>query len=201
MLPPVIRGTRPPGRTSLGAMQTPEAFVVGYSPVRAAGRVAKAQSLRKRAWLSVALYVAISVALWFWLRDQLSTWQILVGFIPTAAIVLGFLVWRFLELRAARRSLGSVPAGEALRIDHRGIHVDAAGAAQQFDWAHLHEISVGGRRLGAGPDLSLTGAQQTWKVPVSFLDTLPGTIDSAIRAYSGGRRSLDLSGMDSIWGE
>ena len=182
-------------------MQTPEAFIVGYSPVRAAGRVAKAQSLRKRAWLSVAIYVAISVALWWWLRDQLSTWQILLGFIPTAAIVLGFLVWRFLELRSARRSLGKVPAGEALKIDHAGIHVDGSGAPRSFDWASLQEVSVSGRRLGAGPDLSLTGGQGVWKVPVSFLDTLPGTIDSAIRAYSGGRRSLDLSGMDSIWGE
>lgn len=182
-------------------MQTPEAFIVGYSPVRAAGRVAKAQSLRKRAWLSVAIYAAISVALWFWLRDQLSTPQILLGFIPTAVIVLGFLVWRFIELRSARQSLGSVPAGEALKIDHQGIRVDGSGNPQQFDWAALQEISVSGRRLGAGPALSLISAQSTWKVPVSFLDTLPGTIDSAIRAYSGGRRTLDLSDMDSIWGE
>lgn len=182
-------------------MQTPEAFIVGYSPVRAAGRVAKAQSLRKRAWLSVAIYAAISVALWFWLRDQLSTPQILLGFIPTALIVLGFLVWRYVELRAARQSLGSVPAGEAVKIDHHGIHVGGSGTPQQFDWVSLQEIGVSGRRLGAGPNLTLTSAQTTWTVPVSFLDTLPGTIDSAIRAYSGGRRSLDLSGMDSIWGE
>ncbi|MGA4668992.1 hypothetical protein ACPCG0_04200 [Propionibacteriaceae bacterium Y1923] len=182
-------------------MQTPEAFVVGYSPVRAAGRVAKAESMRRRAWLSTAIYAVIVGVLWYWLRYTASTWQILLGFIPTALIVIAFLVWRYVELHSARKSLGTVPAGEALRIDHTGIHVDATGSAQTFEWSGLQEISVTGRRLGAGPDLGLTSTNGSWKVPVSFLDTLPGTIDSAIRAYSGGRRSLDLSGMDSIWGE
>lgn len=182
-------------------MQTPEAFIVGYSPVRAAGRVAKAESLMRRAVLSLVIFLVVSVGLWLWLRGELSTGQILLGFVPAAVVVLGFLVWRWVELRAARKSLQVVPAGEALRIDHHGIHADGSRTPVAFDWTGLSEISVTGRRLGVGPDLTLRNAQTEWKVPVSYLDTLPGTIDSAIRAYSGGRRGLDLSGMDSIWGE
>ena len=182
-------------------MQTPDAFVIGYSPVRAAGRVAKAESWVRRAVWSVVIYIVISVALYIWLRNDLSTWQVLLGFIPSAAIVAGFVIWRYTELRSARKSLARVPAGEALRIDHEGIRVDGSGSPQQFGWPGLSDISVAGRKLGAGPDLHVRGEQSDWKVPVSYLDTLPGTIDSAIRAYSGGRRGLDLSGMDSIWGE
>lgn len=186
-------------------MQTPEAFLVGYSPVRAAGRVAKAESLVRRGLWSVGIYAVLTVVLWFVFRTQLSIGQFLLGGIPAAVIVLGFLVWRYLELRSARRSLGRVPAGEAMRIDHQGVHVDEGtqgqGAEKLFDWAGLSDLRVAGSKLGAGPDLTVEHRDGEWKVPVSYLDTLPGTIDSAIRAYSGGRRGLDLSGLDSIWGE
>lgn len=185
-------------------MQTPEAFIVGYTPVRAAGRVARAESLMRRALLSIVLYVAISVGLWFWLRHELSLGQVLIGGIPSAAIVLGFVVWRWLELRSARKSLAAVPAGQALRIDHRGITVDAGkqtDGARSYDWTGLSALRAGGTRVGPGPQLIVEHAQGKWAVPLSYLDTLPGTIDSAVRAYSGGLRGLDLSGLDTLFGE
>lgn len=189
-------------------MQTPEAFIVGYTPVRAAGRVARGESLMRRALWSVLIYVAITVGLWFWLRDQLTLTQVLLGGIPSAVIVLGFVVWRWVELRSARRSLASVPAGEALRIDHRGLAVRAGsnggeGADQPkfFDWTGLSALRAAGSRVGTGPNLLVEHAQGAWSVPLSYLDTLPGTIDSAVRAYSGGLRGLDLSGLDTIFSE
>ncbi|MGD7733064.1 hypothetical protein ACQCX5_08885 [Propionibacteriaceae bacterium G57] len=189
-------------------MQTPEAFVVGYSPVPAAGRVARAESLMRRAGLSVVIYIVITAGLYWWLRDQLSLWQVLLGGIPSAALVLAFVIWRWVELRAARKSLGRVPAGEAVRIDHRGVRVgDGTSDPIWFEWPAMSDIAVAGRKIGAGPDLIVNGTfpngggHQTWKVPISYLDTLPGTIDSAVRAYSGGRQGLDMSGMDSIFGD
>lgn len=157
----------------------------------------------RRAGLSVVIYLAITIGLWLWLRDQLSLGQILLGAIPSALLVTGFVIWRYLELRSARRSLAQVPAGEALRIDHRGVHASNGGGDQAttYDWAGLGALRAAGKKVGAGPQLIVEHAQGQWQVPLSYLDTLPGTIDSAVRAYSGGRRGLDLSGMDSIWGE
>lgn len=186
-------------------MQTPEAFIVGYTPVPAAGRVAQAESLMRRALLSVVIYMVLAVVMWIFLREQLGLRAFLLGGVPAAVIVLGFVVWRFLALRSARSALGRVPAGEALRIDHRGVHVDGTADGSRtpatFAWSSISDIRAGGKRTGAGPDLVIEHPGGQWSVPLSWLDTLPGTIDSAVRAYSGGRRGLDLSGMDSIWGE
>lgn len=190
-------------------MQTPEAFIVGYSPVRAAGRVARAESLMRRAVLSVAIYLGISAIVWWTTRNQISFTQFLWGGVIGAVLVLGFIIWRWVELRSARRSLGRVPAGEAVRIDHRGLHLDGDAepgshdgrVPTTFDWSGLKDIRAAGTKVGAGPNMVIEHQEGAWEVPLSYLDTLPGTIDSAIRAYSGGRRGLDLSGLDSIWGE
>lgn len=159
----------------------------------------------RRALWSLGIYLVVSVVLWLWLRSQLTLTQVLIAGIPSAILVLAFLVWRWLELRSARRALGKVPAGEALRIDHRGVHVDGEGggerASRSFDWAGLSDLRAAGSKVGNGPDLVVEHREGSWTVPLSWLDTLPGTIDSAIRAYSGGRRGLDLSGLDSIFGE
>jgi hypothetical protein len=64
-------------------------------------------------------------------------------------------------------------------------------------WGDVSEFAVLGSSIGAGPVVRLIDAAgNRWEVPVSWLDSLPGTIDSAARAWSGGRTGLDVSGLD-----
>lgn len=64
-------------------------------------------------------------------------------------------------------------------------------------WSEVAEFSVLGSSLGAGPVVRLVDSEgHRWEVPVSWLDALPGTIDSAARAWSGGRTGLDVTGLD-----
>lgn len=184
---------------------SPGAFVVGYSSVPAAGRVARAQANLRRSYLSIVIFVVLSVVSWLLLKGTISFGQWLLGGIPALVLVLAFVVWKLLDLRAARASLRRVPAGHALQIAHQGITVsaDPSGRTQPqlLDWARLGDIRAAGSKLGAGPDLVIEHPDATWTAPLSYLDQLPGTIDSALRAYSGGRRGLDLSGLDSIWSD
>ncbi|WP_257478223.1 hypothetical protein [Acidipropionibacterium jensenii] len=64
-------------------------------------------------------------------------------------------------------------------------------------WPEVAEFAVLGSSLGAGPVVRLVDSGgHRWEVPVSWLDALPGTIDSAARAWSGGRTGLDVTGLD-----
>ncbi|WP_203568181.1 hypothetical protein [Aestuariimicrobium ganziense] len=177
-------------------MQTPEAFVVGHSTVSSAGRVARSQAMLKRTFFSLALFLGIVVVLQFVSDQGWTARSILVSLIPGLVIWAAFLVWRLVSLRSARADLARVGSGEAFRIDHAGIHL--ADSGQVVGWGQISELKAEGSLRGAGPLLVLDHAGGRYQVPLSFLDTLPGTIDSALRAYSGGRRGLNLSNLDSL---
>lgn len=68
-----------------------------------------------------------------------------------------------------------------------------------MSWDDLDRFAVQGTGLGEGPALVVTDrAGHRWQVPVSWLDERPGAIDSAALAWSGGRRRLDVTGLDSF---
>ncbi len=181
----------------MSPMQTSEAFVVGYSPVATAGRVARARSRLKGNFISLGLLVAVGVVLWFTSNQPDRVRYIATTMSIGAVIWVGYLVWRLLSLRAARKDLARVPSGEALRFDHQGIRT--ADPALTIAWPQVVEVRAAGRTTGAGPDLQIEYAGGSYAVPLSFLDAMPGSIDSAMRAYSGGRRGLNLSALDNTF--
>ena len=63
-------------------------------------------------------------------------------------------------------------------------------------WEQVAAVVGRGRSLGRGPSLVVTRHDgPAWSVPLSFLDAQAGTIDNAIRVFSGGRKGLDISGL------
>lgn len=178
-------------------MQTSEAFIVGYSPVETAGRVARSRSKLKGNFISLGLLVVLGVVLWFTSpsanRLQYVLTSLTIGFV----IWVGYLVWRLISLSRARKDLGLVPSGEAFRINHEGI--TTVHPAETIPWPQIVEVRAAGHQRGAGPDLEVVHSGGNWTVPLSFLDSMPGSIDSAMRAYSGGRRGLNLSALDNTF--
>lgn len=178
-------------------MQTSEAFIVGYSPVATAGRVARARGKLKGTFISLGLLAALGVVLYFTTgqADRLS--YILTTMTTGVVIWVGYLIWRLISLSRARRDLARVPSGEALRINHAGI--TTIEPAQTIAWPQIVEVRAAGRSVGAGPELVIEHAGGNYAVPLSFLDAMPGSIDSAMRAYSGGRRGLNLAALDNTF--
>lgn len=180
-------------------MQTPEAFVVGHNPVASATRVAKAQSQLKWSLLMIFPYLGLG-AVYYWLGSGPGrTRTVVASLIVSFVIWLGFVIWRVLNLRSARTDLSRVNSGEAFRINHHGITL--ADGGEQIGWNDIAELKAIGRASGAGPELFIGHRGGSYKVPLSFLDAMPGSIDSALRAYSGGRRGLDLGELDSVFSQ
>jgi hypothetical protein len=183
----------------MGPMQTPEAFVVGFNPVASATRVAKAQSqLKWSLWMALP-YAALGVV-YYWLGSGPGRMTTVISSLVVSFVIwVAFLIWRIVNLRVARAALSKVGAGEAFRISHSGLTL--AATSEQIAWHDIAELKAVGRPAGAGPELQVKHRGGTYQVPLSFLDAMPGSIDSALRAYSGGRRGLDLGELDSVFSQ
>ena len=129
--------------------------------------------------------------------DDYMTW-VLLAFMMITAVTL---VNAASRVTTGALLLARMPAGNALRVDPLGVVVDDAKMGpQRVTWAAIGQIA--GRERGAmpGPELVIGRAQQAaWSVPFMFLDVLPGTIDSAVRAHAQDNRVLDLSALDKMF--
>ena len=93
-----------------------------------------------------------------------------------------------------RRDADHAGAGLAL-----GLNRDGALMGQSwFDWADVATMAVQPGRLGRSDRLMLTArdARTEW-VPIAYTDAVPGWLDPAVRALSGGRVGVDLSRLDA----
>jgi len=167
-------------------------LVVGYNPLPAAERVAHYQGLVRSRLIWLGIGVVLLLGMWFWLRDQLDTAQTIWLFVLGLGFSGVWLVIAIIMYLAARRALDRINAtqGYAIKVDPQGIEV----AGKTVAWPDVAGIATVRRGLGGQPRLTLRDtAGVTASVPITFLDTLPGTLDSAIRAYSRGSQWIDTS--------
>ncbi|MGJ3507815.1 hypothetical protein [Enemella sp. A6] len=92
----------------------------------------------------------------------------------------------------ARQDFQRVQPGPAIVIDREGLHA----GGRRVDWAELKSFTTRDRRL-RGPEYVITPYEGPPIVlGVEHLANFPATVDSAVRVYSGGVGSIDLSGID-----
>jgi hypothetical protein len=167
-------------------------LVVGYNPLPAAERVAHYQGLVRSRLIWLGIGVVLLLGLWFWLRDQLDVVQTIWLYVIGLAFSGIWLVMAVILYVGARRALDRINAtkGYAVRVDTQGIEV----AGKQVAWPDVASIATVRPPLGGSARLMLRdSAGAAVSVPITFLDTLPGTLDSAIRAYSRGTQWIDTS--------
>lgn len=197
-------------------MSSDQALVVAFNPVPAAGRVARHQATRWRLALEALVLVVVGTLVWAVTRNAFNVGTLvgmLIGWVVLFVVLFGI---QNLRLRSARKALLSIDEGTALRVDPSGVSVrrsqrdkgsrtsfsDVAAHPQAAEldlvrWDDVAQFAVLGTSMGAGPVLRLEDvAGHRWEVPVSWLDALPGAVDAAARAWSAGRRGLDVSGLD-----
>lgn len=167
-------------------------LVVGYNPLPAAERVAHYQGLVRSRLMWLGIGVVLLLGLWFWLRDQLDVVQTIWLYVIGLAFSGLWLVIAVVLYVRARRALDRINAtqGYAVRVDTQGIEV----AGKRVAWPDVSTIATVRGPLGGYARLLLRdSAGASVSVPITFLDTLPGTLDSAIRAYSRGTQWIDTS--------
>ncbi|GEM_PF-2398887 len=214
MVPAPGYGYAPIGDQPFAEARVVEApgFVVGYTPVKMANQVAT-MGVKLRSMVMGTLFSAVIwTAVWWWQRASWgSPWLLLVGY----AISLAGIVWAAFQLFAARRALGRIPVGEALRLTADGMVAHTLdGQRVQLGWHEVRQVGVWGHEVGAGPRIKVlvprtnqprrfwqrpSSPAVAWQMPLYYLDALPGTIDGALRAFSDGRQGLDVTGLDTFW--
>jgi len=167
---------------------------IHYNPMPAAERVAHYSGLvrSRTAWLAIA--VALCLVFWVFQGSALGPTATLALFGAGLGYSLIWLAMALIGLGRARRVLRSIGQGIALRLSHWGIDIHGA----TLPWSSVTAVVARRHRLSAyGPDLAVETADGRRRtLPWLFLDTLPGSVDAAVRAYTAGARRLDVSRLD-----
>jgi hypothetical protein len=151
-------------------------LVVPYDPGPLGEKVARRRRLVRTRLVSLGITVAVLLLIYFWRRDDM---QLCVS----AALYL-----------VAKRRIGRVGSGTAIRIGPPGIQVAGLSAS----WPEVVAIDTVKPGLGRGPRLRLTtGDGRRGDVPLDQVTVFPATLDSTVRAFSAGRHGVDLSALES----
>lgn len=172
-----------------------EELVVPYDAEAARSRVERWRRMVRSRLISLGISIVLMVVIFIWQRDRL-----MANPIPTFGvyavillIAVGWLVGVFIAYRASRRAVAEVGSGVALRVNRWGLEI----AGQQVGWQQLAALGAAKGSWPAGPVLKATrddGAEVA--VPLEQLPIRPATLDTTVRAYSGGRFGVDLSALD-----
>jgi len=198
--PPTFPPPQP--TTDLTAVPPPAAFVapltdevhIRYNPMPAAERVAHYTGLVRTRLIWLGMAAGICLIFWGFQGSALGK----VATVALFASGLGYsAIWLLMALAGlwrARRALHSIGQGVALRLNRWGV--DIHGVA--LPWSDITAVKARRRRFSAyGPELAVVTATHGVKtLPWLFLDTLPGSLDAAIRAYTADAHHLDVSRLD-----
>lgn len=167
-------------------------FGVYYRPELAQAQVTRARARINARLVGLVLSLGIGVAAWFAFPDLMQQWGLWL-FVPTLVIeslLIGFNVVQWLRLRRDAERAG---AGLALGANRDGLLVGETW----IEWPEVGALTVEPGRLGTSASLAVIRRDATSvRLPLDYTDTLPASIDSAIRALSGGRAWIDLSRLD-----
>ena len=190
-------------------MTPAERFAVALSPDPTVERIARQRSTLRLQVIFALVFGAVLLLLWLGpqmlpedarrvVQGVLPSWSLPALAVIWAAPTLARIILTTVFLKRAKQDLASLGQGAALYIDGAGVefvHPERVRAC----WSEITALKISGRSWGAGPRLRLeVSGQEVASIPISFLDTMPGAIDSAARARSMGRIGVDASDMDRL---
>ena len=191
------------------AMTPAERLAVALTPAPTAARIAPQRSVLRLQVIFALVFGAVLLLVWLGpvflpedarqaVQGALPSWSLPALAVIWAVPTLVRIVATVVSLKRAKQDLASLGQGAALYIDGTGVefvHPEQVRAR----WAEITALKISGRTWGAGPRLRLeVSGREVASIPVSFLDAMPGAIDSAARARSMGRIGVDASDMDRL---
>lgn len=141
---------------------------------------------------STGLSLAITAGAWWLWPAQFGSWApwILGVSAVTGLVSVGFSVVRLLRVRA---DAGLARPGLAIGLNRDGMLI----GQRWMLWPEVGSVVVRPGALGSSTALVATGRDRwTARVPLDYTDTMPATLDTAVRVLSSGRAWLDLSRLD-----
>ena len=169
-------------------------LVVPYDPGPLAEKVVRRRRLVRTRLVSLGITVAVLLLIYLWRRDNMQDALFVVLFAIVLGVSLALLGLSVVRYVVAKREIGAVGSGTAIRIGPLGIQVAGLGAS----WSEVAAIDTVKRGLRRRPRLRLTTADgRRADVPLDQVTVFPATLDSTVRAFSAGRHGVDLSALDS----
>jgi hypothetical protein len=170
-------------------------LVVPYDPAPALNRVERWRRMLRRRLISLGISAVLLIVIFLWQSDRLTA--NLAGTVIVYAVVLlaglGWALFCWIALRRSRGAAAGAGQGVALKVDRSGIEL----AGRQIGWAQLVTLTTARGKWPSGPLLRAVATDGgRVDIPLEQLPVLPATLDSTVRAYSGGRHGLDLSALD-----
>jgi hypothetical protein len=171
-------------------------LLLPYDPVALAETVRRRRRRLVGRLISLGISLAVLGGIYAWqhraISEQGGAYWVVTGIvlalsmIPLLVVLLGFL--------RSRKELREVPPGIAVRMGRPGVVVGTAFAR----WADVVALEVVPGGLGRADRLRLrTQDGRLGLVPLDQVEVHPATLDSTARAYSGGRRGVDLTRLDN----
>lgn len=171
-------------------------LLLPYDPSTLAGTVRRRRRRLVVRLISLGISLAILGGIYAWRREAIAQqggayWVVTaivlaLSMIPLVVVLLGFL--------QSRKELRLAPTGIAVRMGRPGVVVGTAFAR----WTDVAALEVVPGGLGRADRLRLrTQAGATGVVPLDQVVVHPATLDSTARAYSAGRRGVDLTRLDN----
>ncbi len=171
-------------------MTMSEQLVVGFNPMPATNKVAYcSRQIRSRLiWLLVSIVICFWI--WLWQRQSLDAAQTAWLFGIGIAYSLIWLGIAYLNWRRAKAALAQIAPGVAMTVSRAGIWLQGTGMA----WPEIARVGIKRGRFGGSPALEVQHNQgAVASVSLAVLDTMPGSIDAAVRSYSAGTQKIDTS--------
>lgn len=170
-------------------------LVVPYDPAPAWARVQRWRRQFRSRLISLGISVLLLIVIFVWQRERLIA-NPMGTIVVYAVVLLAGMAWAlfcWIALRRSQRAANGLGQGVALRVNRSGIEL----AGRQIGWMQLGSLTTAKGTWPSGPMLRAECTDGTTvEVPLEQLRVLPATLDSTVRAYSGGRHGLDLSALD-----
>lgn len=173
-----------------------EELVVEYASGPAVERADRWRRLLRMRLISLGITVVVLTGLFLWQRDRFSENPVPMIMIYAVAllIAIGWVVGSWLAYRRALQIARDVGEGVVLRVGRGGLEF----AGRRFGWADVTTLRTAKGRWPSGPVLEVARSDgEVVAVPLEQIPVLPATLDTTVRAYSGGRHGLDLSAVDA----
>lgn len=141
---------------------------------------------------SLVVSLGLIAVAWYVWPSQFGPWAPwIIGFSAASGLVsVTFAVIRFVHVR---RDAGLARSGLAIGLNRDGMLV----GQQWLLWPEVGSVIIRPGSLGGSSMLVATGRDNsTSRVPLDYTDTMPATLDGAVRVLSAGRAWVDLSRLD-----
>ncbi len=169
-------------------------LVAFYDDGPTRSRIARYKGFLRSRLIGLGITVVLLVVIGIWQHRNLASAAGITIYALVVAVAVATVVLTYLLYRRSLRPLATLGQGVALRIDRHGVEL----AGQGVGWAEVAELAVRRSGWGFSPDFELLRRDQTsLRLPLDQIGALPATVDTAARAYSGGRHGVDLNALDN----